>query len=99
MIKFHYHTITAAVDHLGLKVGDQACHVYSDQSLEELRRWCADNDVPVHWVREGHELPHVQLWGRRMELLCGYPTPGREVVEDMGTWRDRRYAEANARYA
>jgi hypothetical protein len=38
-IKFHYHKAPKNVAALGIRRGDRLCHVYSDNSVEELVAW------------------------------------------------------------
>ena len=85
MIKFHYHTARRDVPHLGIQRGVRLCHVYSDNSLEELEEWGRRRGLRPEWVHSG-AIPHFDAFGERLEL-CGPGVRMRELVVDIRGWR------------
>ena len=85
MIKFHYHTAPRDVPDLGVARGDRLCHVYSDESVEELHAWGDKLGLRAEWI-DGRALPHYDAFGDRLSG-CGPAVSRRELVEDIRLWR------------
>lgn len=87
MIKFHYHRARTAVPELDVREGDRLCHVYSDESLEELAEWGRRHGLQRAWIDRSHDLPHfdVKVEGFEGELGPGVDRP--ELVADIRAWR------------
>ncbi|MEN8145105.1 MAG: DUF4031 domain-containing protein [Gemmatimonadota bacterium] len=89
MIKFHFHISPRDVPKLQARKGDRLCHVYSDNSLEELVVWGLSRGYKREWIDRRHTLPHYDV---RAESVAGHnPGVGRvELVRDIRAWRKRR---------
>lgn len=88
MIKYHYHEATRDVPRLGIGKGDRLCHVYSDDSLEELEAWGDRHGLRPEWVHD-RTLPHYDAFGDRLRW-CGPGVTLGELKRDIRTWRARR---------
>lgn len=88
MIKFHYHTATADIPRLGVEKGDPLCHVYSDESREELERWGAALGLKPEWIHQ-KTIPHYDAFGERLGS-CGEGVTLGELKADIRAWRARR---------
>lgn len=87
-IKFHYHTARKAVPRLGIDPGDRLCHVYSDETREELVEWGRQRGLKPEWIDDRHSLPHFDLHGEWL-VHAGEGVGRRELVEDIRRWRRR----------
>jgi len=93
MIKFHYHTALRDVPRMDVREGDRLCHVYSDESLEELVAWGGRHELRAEWIDRKHALPHYDV---RVEDFHGELGPGverAELVADIRAWRERAGGE------
>ncbi|MDX1396011.1 MAG: DUF4031 domain-containing protein [Gemmatimonadota bacterium] len=85
MIKFHYHRAQRDLPRLDVFEGDRMCHVYSDESLDELIRWGNEHGLRPEWIHHS-SLPHFDAFGERLRI-CGEGVERRELVEDIRAWR------------
>lgn len=86
MIKFHFHFSQVARPTWGLQVGDECCHVYSDESLEELLSWISRHRLPNR-IHASRSIPHFDAFGSYLEY-CEKPGISlEELVQDMRAWR------------
>jgi len=77
-IKFRYRTTWDKL---------QACLVYSDVAIEELREWGRSRRLPADWLRQPREgIPHYRLYGSN-KALCGPGVSGEELQADKERWR------------
>jgi len=97
VIKFHYHEATRDVPRLGIERGDRLCHVYSDDSREELEAWGEDHGLRPEWVHD-RTLPHYDAFGDRLRW-CGPGVMLGELKRDIRVWRIRRAGASSARGA
>lgn len=88
MIKFHYHLARKDVPRLGIEKGDRLCHVYSDESLDELYAWGRRHGLEPEWVHRS-TVPHFDAHGEYLEV-CGRGVDRQELREDIRRWRERR---------
>jgi hypothetical protein len=85
-IKFHYHTARRDVPRLGIERGDPLCHVYSDESLEELLAWGRRHKLKPEWLHRRTSLPHFDLFGEWLDA-CGDGVESDELRADIRRWR------------
>ncbi len=88
-IKFHYHKAAKAVPRLGIQRGDRLCHVYSDESLEELIRWGEERGWKREYLDMRNDLPHFDAFRTRLRQ-CGEGVKRKEFVGDVRRWRGRK---------
>ena len=89
VIKFHYHTARSDVPEMSVEEGDRLCHVYSDESLEELVRWGRRHGLKPEWIDRGHDLPHFDVAVERQAAALGPGVERSELVADIRRWRRR----------
>jgi len=89
MIKYHYHRAPRDVPEMQAEEGDRLCHVYSDESLEELAEWGRRHDLRREWIDRGHALPHYDVAVDRFEGELGPGVERAELVADIRAWRER----------
>lgn len=89
MIKFHYHTARTDVPRMDVRKGDRLCHVYSDESVAELREWGRRHGLEPERIDRGHDLPHFDLAVDPHEEILGPGVERAELVEDIRSWRRR----------
>ena len=87
-IKFHYHNAVRDVPRLGIRRGDRCCHVYSDESLQELISWTERVGIRPEWLDRRHVLPHFDAHGEWLRV-CGPGVNRRELTADIRAWRSR----------
>ena len=95
MIKFHYHKAPRDLPHIDVRKGDPMCHVYSDESLEELVAWGREHGLKPEWIHDS-ALPHFDAFGERLEG-CGEGVTRKTLVADIRRWRERRGAAGKDR--
>ena len=88
MIRFHYHTSQKAVPRLEIAKGDPLCHVYSDESREELETWGLEQGLRPEWIHDG-TLPHFDAFNERL-AWCGPGVTRAELKDHIRAWRARR---------
>lgn len=86
MIKFHYHNAARHVPRLGIERGDRLCHVYSDDSLDELQAWGRRHGLRPVWIDRRSSLPHFDAFGETLRF-CGPGVTREELVRDIREWR------------
>lgn len=89
-IKFHYHNAVRDVPRLAIRRGDRCCHVYSDESLDELLAWAASRGIEPDWLDHRHALRHFDAHGEWLRS-CGPGVTRRELVGDIRAWKARRH--------
>lgn len=89
MIKFHYHRARTDVPRLDIEVGDRLCHVYSDDSVEELAGWGREHGLKAEWIDRSHALPHYDVKVERFRDELGAGVERAELVADIRSWRRR----------
>lgn len=71
----------------GIQIGDECCHIYSDQSLEELLHWMKKSGLPNR-IHASRLLPHFDAFGNYL-TYCEKPGVTLEELEkDMNDWRN-----------
>lgn len=88
-VKFHYHTAPVDVPRLGIRRGDQLCHVYSDESVAELVAWGEARGWRRYYLDLRNDLPHFDAFRTRLRF-CGEGVSRKEFVEDVRRWRALR---------
>lgn len=88
-IKFHYHKAPKDVPRLGIRRGDALCHVYSDESLDELVAWGRARGWHPAFLDLRNDLPHFDAFRNRL-AFCGAGVSRVEFVHDVRRWRARR---------
>jgi len=88
-VKFHYHKSPKDVPRLGIRRGDELCHVYSDTSLEELVTWGRARGWHPAYLDLRNDLPHFDAFRIRLKY-CGEGVSRKEFVQDVRAWRTRR---------
>ncbi len=94
-IKFHYHRAPKDVPRLGIRRGDQLCHVYSDESVEELVAWGRARGWHPLYLDLRNDLPHFDAFRTRLRF-CRGGISRREFIRDVRAWRARGRAEQRA---
>lgn len=89
MIKYHYHRADRDVPRMGVDEGDRLCHVYSDDSLEELVAWGRRHGLKPGWIDRGHALPHFDVAVDGFTGELGEGVEREELVADIRAWRGR----------
>lgn len=74
---------------MGVEEGDPLCHVYSDDSLEELVRWGRRHGLKAEWIDRSHDLPHFDVAVERRRDALGPGVERAELVADIRRWRRR----------
>jgi hypothetical protein len=88
-VKFHYHKAPKDVPRLGIRRGDRLCHVYSDESVEELTAWGRARGWRPRYMDLRNDLPHFDAFGTRLRH-CGEGVSRKEFILDVRAWRARR---------